>query len=191
MTTTAAPCGIVMRRVEADGLCLEPQRAAHAEAMFAVLSDPAIYEFENEPPSSVGALRKRFAALESRRSPNGREAWLNWVVRLDGEGLIGYVQATVHSDRHASIAYELGSAWWGRGLGRRAVEAMLGELAAQHGVQRCTAVLKQENLRSFHLLRRLRFTLATPAEHAAHDVERDEWLMRRELPETNVAGDAP
>jgi [ribosomal protein S5]-alanine N-acetyltransferase len=169
------------RGVEAEGLRLEPQVAAHAAEMFAVLSDPAIYEYENEPPATAEGLRQRFAALESHRSPNGCELWLNWVVRAEGEGLIGYVQATVAQDRRSTIAYEFGSRWWGRGFGRRAVDAMLGELVAQHGVRHCTAVLKQENLRSFHLLRRVRFTLATPAQHVARGVEADEWLMQRDL----------
>jgi [ribosomal protein S5]-alanine N-acetyltransferase len=180
MTTPACDAD-TPRAVEADDLRLEPQVAAHATEMFAVLRDPAIYEYENEPPASAEVLRQRFAALESHRSPSGRELWLNWVVRVPGEGLIGYVQATVDQDRRATIAYEFGSRWWGRGFGRRAVEAMLGELAAQHGVRHCAAVLKQENLRSFYLLRRLRFTAATPAQHAARGVERDEWLMQRDL----------
>lgn len=177
---------VAMRDVESEGLTLEPQVAAHADEMFGVLADPAIYEYDGEPPDSVDALRRRFAALASRRSPNGREVWLNWVVRADGGRLIGQVQATVSADR-AAIAYELGSAWWGRGFGRRAVEAMLRELHAAYGVRRCTAVLKQENLRSFHLLRRLRFTRATPAEHARHGVEHDEWLMRRDMPAASIA----
>jgi hypothetical protein len=56
--------------------------------MFAVLCDPAIYEFENEPPPSVEWLRARFAKLESRRSPDGEEQWLNWVVRLPSSELV-------------------------------------------------------------------------------------------------------
>ena len=43
-----------------DGFVLEPQVAAHAEAMFVVLSDPAIYAYENAPPESLEWLRKRF-----------------------------------------------------------------------------------------------------------------------------------
>ena len=50
--------------------------------MFRVLSDPAIYEFENEPPESVERLRARYAYLEARRSPDGSQQWLNWVLRL-------------------------------------------------------------------------------------------------------------
>jgi [ribosomal protein S5]-alanine N-acetyltransferase len=42
-----------MQRIVAEGLSLEPQVVAHAEEMFVVLSDPAIYQFENAPPDSV------------------------------------------------------------------------------------------------------------------------------------------
>src|SRR5213592_2725081 len=58
----------------------------------------SIYEYENEPPPSLEWLRARFTKLESRRSPNGREQWLNWVIRLPTSELIGYVQATLHPD---------------------------------------------------------------------------------------------
>lgn len=187
MTAALATADAPMREVRADGLRLEPQRVDHADAMFAVLTDPALYEFEHEPPDSVESLRRRFAALEARRSPNGRQAWLHWVVRLDDGVLVGAVQATVEHGGQAAIAYEIGSAWWGRGIGTCAVAAMVNELAARHGVRHCSAVLKQQNLRSFHLLRRLRFTHASPAAHAARGVERDEWLMERTLPHDPAA----
>ena len=40
-----------MRNLKTKRLTLEPLLESHAPAMFEVLSDPAIYEFENEPPS--------------------------------------------------------------------------------------------------------------------------------------------
>ena len=55
-----------MRTLAAPPFVLEPQLAAHAQEMFTVLSDPAIYEFENAPPIDEEWLRKRFARLESR-----------------------------------------------------------------------------------------------------------------------------
>ena len=119
-----------MRFVSAASLTLEPQVAAHAAEMLAVLSDPAIYEYENEPPASLAWLRARFEKLESRQSPDGNEQWLNWVIRIPSGELIGYVQATVRASGQAAIAYELASAHWGRGLASQAVRAMLGELAA-------------------------------------------------------------
>lgn len=128
-----------MRAIETGSLTLEPQLAAHADEMFVVLSDPAIYEYENEPPRSRDWLRERFTRLESRRSADGRQQWLNWVIRLPTSELIGYVQATVHGDGSAGIAYELSSAYWGRGHARRAVEAMIAELAERYGVHRLNA----------------------------------------------------
>jgi RimJ/RimL family protein N-acetyltransferase len=171
-----------MHEIATPRLRLLPQRAAHADAMFAVLSDPAIYEYENEPPASAASLRERFARLESRWSPDARAQWLNWVVELRGSGLIGYVQATVSTSDSATIAYELGSAWWGRGLGGEAVEAMIGELVARHGVRRLRAVGKQRNERSIRLLRRLGFTPAGATRQAEAGVGPDEWLMERAAP---------
>ena len=168
-----------MRVIETARLTLEPQRAAHAAEMFAVLSDPAIYEYENEPPPSVEWLHARYARLESRQSADGRERWLNWVIRLPGSGLIGYVQATVQADGHAAIAYELSSAWWGRGLASEAVRAMIAELVRQHRVQGLAAVLKRDNRRSLRLLQGLGFTLASPQEHVQRRVEPGELLMAR------------
>jgi RimJ/RimL family protein N-acetyltransferase len=166
-----------MRTLQTGPLTLEPQTAAHAAEMFDVLSDPAIYEYENEPPGSIEALRTRYAKLESRRSADGRQQWLNWVIRMDGVGLIGYVQATVYPDGSASIAYEMASAHWGRGLGRRATEAMLRELVDHYGVKRLFAVAKERNFRSLRLLSRLGFSLADPALRAERGVEPDETLM--------------
>ena len=101
-----------MNRVPAGTLVLEPQLAVHAAQMFEVLSDPAIYEFENTPPVSAASLAERFARLESRVSPDRTEQWLNWVIRLPTGALAGYVQATIAADGTAHIAYELGSAFW-------------------------------------------------------------------------------
>ena len=170
-----------MRIIQAGSLTLEPQAAAHAEEMFAVLSDPAIYEYENEPPPSLEWLRARFAKLESRVSADGREQWLNWVIRVPTSELIGYVQATVRPGGHAAIAYELSSAYWGRGLGRGAVKAMISELVEHYKVRSLFAVLKRDNLRSVRLLERLGFSLASPEQHAQRHVEPGEVLMHRDI----------
>jgi len=170
-----------MRVVDTGRLRLEPQTAAHAEAMFAVLGDPALYEHENEPPSSVEWLRARFGRLASRRSADGREQWLNWVIRLPTGELIGYVQATVRPGGGAAIAYVLSSAYWGRGIAQQAVEAMIAELVEHHEVRSLSAVLKRRNVRSLRLLERLGFAPASPGHDGEDRVEPDELVMRREL----------
>jgi [ribosomal protein S5]-alanine N-acetyltransferase len=166
-----------MKPLRTARLLLEPQTAVHAEEMFGVLSDPAIYQHENAPPPSLQWLRDRFTKLESRCSRDGREQWLNWVVRNAQGKAIGYVQATVFAGGDARVAYEFASAHWGQGLASEAVRAMLGELRASYGVNRLTAVLKRGNQRSMRLLLRLGFALATQQQQREAAIEADECLM--------------
>lgn len=143
--------------------------------MFTLLQDPALYRYENEAPSSIEWLEARFRRLESRASADGREWWLNWVVRHGASNLIGFVQATVREDHHASIAYVFGSAYWGRGFACEAVTAMLDELLLRFGVTRFSAVLKRDNTRSVRLLERLGFVL----DADGGDILTDEIRMQR------------
>jgi [ribosomal protein S5]-alanine N-acetyltransferase len=165
-----------LRAVITPRLVIEPLRAEHAEAMFEVLGDPALYEFENGPPESVEALAQRYALLESRQSRDGREAWLNWVIRLPDGALAGYVQATVLPSGAAYVAYELTSRHWRQGLGSAAVSAMMGELAGHHGVTLFVAVLKARNVRSLGLLRKLGFLDASAAQVATFGADADECV---------------
>jgi RimJ/RimL family protein N-acetyltransferase len=142
-------------------LCtLEPLTARHAPEMFVVLGDPAIYEFENEPPASEEWLERRYRFLEGRASPDGTQQWLNWVVRLPGGEAAGYVQATIHASGEASVAYELNSRYWRRGIAGSAVRVMLAELETTYSVRVFLAILKVANYRSMALLRSLGFTPA-------------------------------
>ena len=166
-----------MRSIFCSPCILEPQVVVHAHDMFVVLSDPAIYEFENEPPPSEEWLRNRFQRLESRRSGDGREQWLNWVIRLPGGSLAGYVQATVLENHSALVAYELNSKHWRQGIGSSAVRAMLQELQAHYGVTNFIAVLKASNFRSRALLKKLGFSTASPEQQALHRDEPDEQVM--------------
>ena len=155
---------------------LEPRTAAHAEEMFAVLAEPALYEFiEEDPPASIEALRQRFARSESRRSPDGSQRWLNWVVRDEALSVAGQVQATVAADLQTHIAYVFGSAFWGRGIAAAAVTQMLDIVAAEFGVSTFFVVAERNNGRSVRLAERLGFAEVAPefaAQHctAPHDV---------------------
>jgi len=166
-----------MRTLAAPPYVLEPQLAAHAQEMFSVLSDPAIYEFENAPPIDEEWLRKRFERLESRGSSDGTQQWLNWVIRLPGGKLAGYVQATVFQDGSAYVAYELNSHYWRQGIGSTSVRAVLQELHDQYGVATFIAVLKARNYRSEALLRKLGFVPASAQQTAQHRDEPDELVL--------------
>ncbi len=166
-----------MRTLRTTLCVLESQLAAHAPEMFAVLSDPAIYEFENAPPASQAWLEERFRKLETRTSGDGSEQWLNWVVRLPGGELAGYTQATIEPGGVATVGYELASRYWRRGLGSCAVAAMLDELACAYRVHTFLAVLKARNFRSLALLRHLGFSAGLPDHLGRVEAEPDELVM--------------
>jgi [ribosomal protein S5]-alanine N-acetyltransferase len=138
---------------------LEPLCAAHAAEMFKPLFDPIHYQFiPQDPPASLEVLRARFERLEGRRSPNGRELWLNWALRLASGEAVGLVQATGYPDGRISIAYELFRAHQGRGIATQAVRAMLLHLRDQAKLNRATALVDTRNQRSIRLLERLGFS---------------------------------
>lgn len=177
-----------MQRLETDDLLLEPQVAGHAEAMFALLSDAALYRWIDEaPPADVASLRARYRRLETRSSADGRQHWLNWIVRRPGEPPLGYLQATVLEDGSAWIAYLLGSAHQGRGVATRATTAMLAHLEQAYGATRLLANVEAENGPSIRLLQRLGFRAATGDEAAQHGPTASERIFLRDRRER--AGD--
>lgn len=175
----------------ADGLVLEPLTAAHAEAMFALLSDPALYRYIDEaPPADVEKLRARYLRLESRASADGSQAWLNWVVREPDQPPLGYVQATVLGDGSAWVAYLLGRVHQGRGHATRATAAMLAHLEAAYGTTRLLANVEAENRPSIRLLQRLGFRAATDAQAARHEPTPSERIFVRDR-QDGAAATAP
>jgi RimJ/RimL family protein N-acetyltransferase len=170
-----------MNPLSAGSIRLEPLCAAHAAEMFMVLADPAIYEFENEPPTSVDSLRARYTRLEDRVSPEGNELWLNWAVRHPSGELAGFVQATVLATKQAYVAYVLASRYWRQGIATSAVHAVLTDLAASYSVNEAFAVLKVANFRSIGLLNKLGFTAVEPDDTSPWQPEDDEVTMHLPL----------
>jgi ribosomal-protein-alanine N-acetyltransferase len=150
----------LVNTLQTGRILLEPLAAYHAEMVFQGLTNPHLYEFiAEEPPRSVDDLRERFIRLESRRSPDGGEEWLNWVVfSKPVRNPRGYVQATISSTK-ANIAFVLFEDAWGQGLGREAVGITLTHLRDSYGVQTASATVDPRNRRSVRLLETLGFAL--------------------------------
>jgi [ribosomal protein S5]-alanine N-acetyltransferase len=163
---------------------LEPLTVNHAPEMFELLSDLQIYRYlDDAPPISLEHLRNRYVKLEARKSPDGSEVWLNWVVRVRGQQLVGVVQATVFkpiSEPHSTwIAYVFSPRHWGHGYAYEATASMITHLASDYGVAQYLATVEIENTRSIHLLERLGFRLATPQEAGCHELTVTEQLFLR------------
>ena len=79
-----------------ERLELEPLTVEHAAELAPVLDDAALHEFTGGSPLAPAALATRYARLAERRSPDGRQLWGNWVMRVRGTGLaVGTVQVTL------------------------------------------------------------------------------------------------
>ena len=154
---------------------------------------PALYRYIDEAPprrrrAPAGAIRP---AGDARVSADGRQHWLNWVVRRPGQPPLGYVQATVLEDGSAWVAYLLGSAHQGRGHATRATAAMLAHLESAYGATRLLANVEAENLPSIRLLQRLGFRAATAEEAARHEPTASERIFVRDRHERSGDAAAP
>jgi RimJ/RimL family protein N-acetyltransferase len=109
----------------------------------------------------LDALRARLRAWESRRSPDGSEQWLNWIVVDDGahaaEGggsAAAWVQATIRPDA-ALVAYAVLPARRGEGIATEVVGAVTAWLHQTHPV--VEANIADDNLASQAVARRAGF----------------------------------
>jgi RimJ/RimL family protein N-acetyltransferase len=148
-------------------LALEPLLAAHAAEMFAVLTAPEIYTYLDQPaPRSLDALRERYRKLETRRSADGTQQWLNWVIRISAtQECAGFVQATIYPDATAGHAFVVAPQFWGRGIAHAACVEAIAMLRDDYGVKALYATADARNARSIKLLERLGFAPLGPAAY--------------------------
>lgn len=122
---------VTARLIRTARLDLRPLRVADAAEMTGVLADPALYAFTGGAPPTVAELRSRYQRWLAG-APDPAVSWCNWVIRLRTEDqLAGTVQATVTGPAGAlaaEIAWVVGAAWQGRGIGREAAHGLVGWL---------------------------------------------------------------
>ena len=169
--------------IETERLWCEPVTAAHADAMFPVLSDRRIYTYlPEQPPSSVDALRERYGFLSLVKSPDGTESWLNWILRLRSTRVpIGFYQATVRP-AHCSIAYVLDPEHWRKGYATEASNAILTHLFETYRMAAVTVESSVRNEASVALVKRLGFSFVrhdAAESDDIYEITRSAWIARR------------
>lgn len=113
-------------------MTLVPLAASDAEEMAGVLSGAGLYTFTGGSPPDVAGLRARYARLAAGRSPDGRQEWRNWIIRLPGGAAAGYVQATItDGGAQAEIAWVVGLPWQGQGYASEAARAVVAWLESR------------------------------------------------------------
>lgn len=157
-----------IERLSAPPLILDPLQERHATEIFSLLHDPVLYAFVPEdPPLSLDQLLKRFRTLEGRRSPDGSQLWLNWLVRMEGAPA-GLVQATCDPERKVFIAYEVFDGFRRRGIAVSAVRLMLAHLQHHHLADLVLAYVDTRNVASIGVLGKLGFSKVRLLEGADH-----------------------
>lgn len=113
-------------------------------------------------------MRRWFSNLESRKSPDGKEHWLTWIVQHKGQNAgIGYVQATIVGSE-ADIAWLIGTHWQGRGYAKEAVALLMSRLT-EYPLTRLTAHIHPEHIASQQVATGLGLT-RTDDIHAGEEV---------------------
>lgn len=133
---------------------------AHADLLFNLMQHEAMYNWiSSTPPKSIDQLRQSWLKQESRLSPEGDEAWLNWAVRRNSDGAyVGKLDAEVNCANVATnVGYLFFPAYWRQGYASESVLAMTDHLA-RHGVSKMFAAVTLGNETSYRVLEKARFT---------------------------------
>ena len=146
---------LTTERLVTARLDLDPLRLTDAEEMVGVLADPALYTLTGGLPPSLDELRVRFERQVVGQSPDGHEAWVNFILKLRPAGpAIGFLQATIEADNVAEIAWLVGVPWQGRGYAVEAARRLVTWLA-DRGVRTVTAHIHSDHAASGAVARRV------------------------------------
>jgi [ribosomal protein S5]-alanine N-acetyltransferase len=146
-------------RLETERLFLEPILPAHAPVLYKCMQEERLYRFiPQDPPDTPRTLEDRYEFLSARRSPDGREAWLNWAVRERSSGeYAGTLEATVYDKGTAIIAYMVFVPYQRRGIAAEACGRLLQHLFEDYRVGMVAAEIDTRNVASIALVENLGF----------------------------------
>jgi RimJ/RimL family protein N-acetyltransferase len=136
-----------------ERLELEPLRPDHAAELAALLDDPELHRFIGGRPETLDELTARVRRQAAGASPDGRQGWLNWVLRTAGGAAAGTLQATITGSQ-AELAWVVATAHQGRGYAGEAALAVRDWLSAE-GVETFIAHIHPEHAASASIARRL------------------------------------
>ncbi|MEO7718916.1 MAG: GNAT family N-acetyltransferase [Capsulimonas sp.] len=144
--------------IETPRLSLRETRFDDATDIFRILSQPEVVRHYNIGP--LADVDEARAIVTRRRQSHLQGTRIRWAIALKENdqviGSCGYVNPDSQS-RQAEIGYELDTAYWGKGLMREALAAMLGFGFARIGLHRIEALVVPENASSRRLLATLGF----------------------------------
>jgi ribosomal-protein-alanine N-acetyltransferase len=138
---------------------LEPLADADAADLFAHFSDPRVVAFMDiEPLTDVDQADHILGWAQTQRALG---AGVRWAVRDGGGhfvGTCGFNRIEVERGRRGEIAYDLGAAWWGKGVMGALLPAIVDFGFSRLRLHRLEAMVTPANVRSIRLLQRHGFS---------------------------------
>lgn len=140
----------------AGAVVIGPVAERDLPALNRLTNDPVVARYlDLAPPVPLNRTVDFFRYIREQEG-----VW--WALRVAGElaGSVGLIPADPSSrlGHTASLFVYLGPAWWGRGIARRAVEAMVAE-AGRRGLVRLEVLVVEGNERSLRLFEACGFAL--------------------------------
>ena len=133
--------------LETPRLRVVPLNVDAARDLFPLFNDEELYRYTTRVVPTEEQLDSWIERWRERRSPDGYEVWLNWVVRVMPSGEpAGHVQAAVYDDHSAEISCMVGCDYQSRGFAREALEVTAKAMRAHLGVERLRGRIHPENV---------------------------------------------
>jgi [ribosomal protein S5]-alanine N-acetyltransferase len=144
--------------LETERLILEPLEVAHAEKLYAGLSDAALYKFVPEDSLSLQELTERYERILRGPRDNNIELWRNWAVRLQDSGdYIGMIETSIFPNDYAYLAYFMFAPHHRQGYAHEACVAVLKHVRETYDIKRVVAEMDVRNTASWRLVESLGF----------------------------------
>jgi ribosomal-protein-alanine N-acetyltransferase len=145
------------QQLETNRLFLREFRPEDSEAIFQLYEDSQVTEHVMEPintPQQAEAIVQEYMAYFQ----TGKG--IVWAITLKGSttviGTCGYEVISAY-DKRGEIGYDLGKAYWGQGLMKEALKAVIDYSFSTMDLNRIQAYVLLENDRSINLLKKIHF----------------------------------
>ena len=148
----------IPRELKTNDLFLRPIGMSDTKGLFAMLSDPLSMKYWSDPP--IASIDDAKIVLQKDTESDERGDSMCWAVMLDGhETMIGkcILFQFSQANRRAEIGYILNREYWGQGLMRQALEAVIDFAFTTLELHRIEADVDADNGASLAILERLGF----------------------------------
>jgi [ribosomal protein S5]-alanine N-acetyltransferase len=154
--------------LETERLILEPLQVAHAEKLYAGLSDATLYKFIPNDPLSLAELEEKYHRILRGPRDNNIELWRNWAVRLGNAGDVGsggndytgMIETSIFPSDYAYLAYFMFASHHRQGYANEACAAVLKHVRESYAIKRVVAEMDVRNTASWRLVESLGFIRA-------------------------------